>query len=131
MSNGDHSAVNPKNNRPSPMISKETYEAVMENEDRLNSAVIYDRDFTYVGRTPPYCALPTVLRMKRLSQNYFGYKTLERSYLLRINGKVAERPQHLLMRVAVGIHGKDVAKAIESYNLVRPYVIPFVLHPDD
>ena len=55
-------------------------------------------------------------------QNYFGYKTLERSYLLRINGKVAERPQHLLMRVAVGIHGKDVNKAIESYNLVSSII---------
>jgi ribonucleotide reductase alpha subunit len=54
-----------------------------------------------------------------VKQNYFGYKTLERSYLLRIDGKVAERPQHLLMRVAVGIHGKDINKVIESYNLVR------------
>lgn len=51
-------------------------------------------------------------------QSYFGYKTLERSYLLRINGKVAERPQHMLMRVAIGIHGKNIDAAIESYNLV-------------
>lgn len=89
--------VNPKNNKKSPMISESCYKAVMANEERLNSAIIYDRDFSY---------------------NYFGYKTLERSYLLRISGKVAERPQHLLMRVAVGIHGHDVEKIIESYNLM-------------
>jgi len=89
--------VNPKNGRHSPMISTETYDHIMNNKEALNSAVIYDRDFNY---------------------NYFGFKTLERSYLLRINGKVAERPQHLLMRVAVGIHGADVEKAIETYNLM-------------
>ncbi|MBW0486176.1 hypothetical protein O181_025891 [Austropuccinia psidii MF-1] len=89
--------VNPINGKPSPMISPETYQAVMDNSDLLNSALIYDRDFNY---------------------NYFGFKTLERSYLLRINGKVAERPQHMLMRVAVGIHGKDVEKAIKTYNLM-------------
>ncbi|KAK4046035.1 ribonucleotide-diphosphate reductase subunit rnr1 [Microbotryomycetes sp. JL201] len=87
--------VNPKNGRPSSMISKDTYEVIMANADRLNSSVIYDRDFGY---------------------NYFGFKTLERSYLLRINGKVAERPQHMLMRVAVGIHGSDIDRVIESYN---------------
>ncbi|GAA5997694.1 ribonucleoside-diphosphate reductase large subunit [Rhodotorula paludigena] len=89
--------INPKNGRPSSMISKETYEVVMANADRLNSAVIYDRDFSY---------------------NYFGFKTLERSYLLRIDGKVAERPQHMLMRVAVGIHGADIDRAIETYDLM-------------
>lgn len=89
--------VNPKNNRHSPMISEETYEAVMKNKDQLDSAIIYERDFHY---------------------NFFGFKTLERSYLLRINGKVAERPQHMLMRVAVGIHGQDVEAAIETYNLL-------------
>lgn len=83
------------------MISQETYEAVKENAEALNSAVIYDRDFNY---------------------NYFGFKTLERSYLLRIKGKVAERPQHMLMRVAVGIHGKDVEKAIRTYNLMSEKV---------
>ncbi|ORY82912.1 ribonucleotide reductase [Leucosporidium creatinivorum] len=89
--------VNPKNGRPSSMISKETYEVIMANADRLNSAVIYDRDFGY---------------------NYFGFKTLERSYLLRIDGKVAERPQHMLMRVAVGIHGSDIDRVLQSYNLM-------------
>lgn len=67
----------------------------MKNADRLNSCIIYDRDFSY---------------------NYFGFKTLERSYLLKINGKIVERPQHMLMRVAVGIHGEDIDAAIETYN---------------
>ncbi|GAA5949668.1 hypothetical protein JCM21900_002490 [Sporobolomyces salmonicolor] len=89
--------VNPKNGRPSSMISQETYEVVMANADKLNSAVIYDRDFSY---------------------NYFGFKTLERSYLLRIDGKVAERPQHMLMRVAVGIHGHDITRVLETYTLM-------------
>lgn len=89
--------VNPKNNRLSPMISKETYEAIMENKEQLDSAIIFDRDFHY---------------------NFFGFKTLERSYLLRIDGRVAERPQHMLMRVACGIHGKNWEKAIETYNLM-------------
>ncbi|XP_003370927.1 ribonucleoside-diphosphate reductase large subunit, partial [Trichinella spiralis] len=64
---------------------------------RLNSTIVYDRDFSY---------------------SYFGFKTLEKSYLLKINGKVAERPQHLLMRVAIGIHEDDIDAAIETYNLM-------------
>ncbi|KAK6640162.1 Ribonucleoside-diphosphate reductase large subunit [Polyplax serrata] len=80
-----------------PMISDYHYNIIMKNSDRLNSAIIYDRDFNY---------------------NYFGFKTLERSYLLKINGKVVERPQHMLMRVAVGLHGEDIEAAIETYNLL-------------
>ncbi|WFD45246.1 ribonucleoside-diphosphate reductase [Malassezia psittaci] len=79
-------------------VVQDLYEyAVMKNKVRLDSAIIYERDFHY---------------------NFFGFKTLERSYLLRINGKVAERPQHMLMRVAVGIHGEDVESAIETYNMM-------------
>ncbi len=89
--------INPKTGLHSPMISKETYDIVLENADELNSAIVFDRDFNY---------------------NYFGFKTLERSYLLRINGKVAERPQHLIMRVAIGIHGRDIERVIETYNLM-------------
>ncbi|KAG2176605.1 hypothetical protein INT44_007269 [Umbelopsis vinacea] len=89
--------INPKTDKPGPMISDEVYKIVQANAERLNSAIIYDRDFSY---------------------NYFGFKTLERSYLLKINGKVAERPQHLLMRVAVGIHLSDIEAAIETYNLL-------------
>ncbi|KAH8818731.1 ribonucleotide reductase alpha subunit [Flagelloscypha sp. PMI_526] len=89
--------VNPKTGRAAGMISKETYEVVMANRDRLDSAIIYTRDYDY---------------------NFFGFKTLERSYLLRINGRIAERPQQMIMRVAVGIHGADIDKAIETYNLM-------------
>lgn len=89
--------VNPKNNKPSPMISTTTYEHVMKHADELNSAIVYDRDFNY---------------------QYFGFKTLERSYLLKLDGKVAERPQHMIMRVSVGIHGDNIEKAIETYNLM-------------
>lgn len=89
--------INPHNGRHSPMVASSTLDIVMAHKDRLNSAIIYDRDFSY---------------------NYFGFKTLERSYLLKINGKVAERPQHMLMRVSVGIHKEDIDAAIETYNLL-------------
>lgn len=89
--------VNQKTGRLTPMISDEHHKIIMENADRLNSVIIYDRDFSY---------------------NYFGFKTLERSYLLKINGKIVERPQHMLMRTAVGIHGTDIEAAIETYNLM-------------
>ena len=69
----------------------------MKHAEELDSAIIYDRDFTY---------------------NYFGFKTMERSYLLRINGAVAERPQHMIMRVSVGVHGDDIPSVIETYNLM-------------
>ncbi|XP_053959498.1 ribonucleoside-diphosphate reductase large subunit-like [Anastrepha ludens] len=80
-----------------PIISDFHYNVVKENADRLNSAIIYDRDFSY---------------------NYFGFKTLERSYLLKLNGKIVERPQHMLMRVSIGIHGEDIDAAIETYNFL-------------
>ncbi|CAL1526814.1 unnamed protein product [Lymnaea stagnalis] len=89
--------VNPKTGKHSPMIAEEIYNIILANADKLNSAIIYDRDYSY---------------------NYFGFKTLERSYLLKINGKVAERPQQMLMRVAVGIHKEDIDAAIETYNLL-------------
>ncbi|KAF5303542.1 hypothetical protein FQR65_LT08143 [Abscondita terminalis] len=87
--------VNEKINKPTPMISEECYNIIMKNADRLNSVIIYDRDFSY---------------------NYFGFKTLERSYLLKINKKIVERPQHMIMRTAVGIHKEDIEAAIETYN---------------
>ena len=89
--------VNPRNQKLSPMISDETYNTIQKHAEELDSAIIYDRDFEY---------------------QYFGFKTLERSYLLKLDGKVAERPQHMLMRVAVGIHGDDIERAIETYNLL-------------
>lgn len=86
-----------KSKRKTPAISDETYQIVQKYADRLDSVINFERDFDY---------------------NYFGFKTLERSYLLKINGKTAERPQHLLMRVAVGIHGEDIDSVIETYNLL-------------
>merc|ERR1711899_290926 len=83
--------------RPTPMISEQHYKIVMDNKDKLDAALIYDRDFQY---------------------QYFGFKTLERSYLLKIDGKCVERPQQMLMRVSVGIHGEDVEAAIETYDLL-------------
>ncbi|KKA27487.1 hypothetical protein TD95_001973 [Thielaviopsis punctulata] len=89
--------VNPANRKASPMISKETYECIMRHKDELDSAIVYDRDFNY---------------------QYFGFKTLERSYLLKLDGKIVERPQHMIMRVAVGIWGDRVDRVIETYNLM-------------
>ena len=89
--------VNPRTNQEAPMIADDVYEVIMQNAEELDSHIIYNRDFNY---------------------DYFGFKTLERSYLLRINGNVAERPQHMLMRVAVGIHLTDIKSAIETYDLM-------------
>ena len=89
--------IDPKTGKSAGLISQETYSIIQKNKDRLDSAIIYDRDYDF---------------------DYFGFKTLERSYLLRMNNEVVERPQHLLMRTAVGIHGEDIDAAIETYNLM-------------
>ncbi|TPX70946.1 ribonucleoside-diphosphate reductase [Chytriomyces confervae] len=92
-----HTYCHPKTGLHQPMVSKETHDIIMKHAEVLNAAIIYDRDYSY---------------------NYFGFKTLERSYLLKINNVVAERPQHMLMRVSVGIHGDDIDAVIETYNLL-------------
>lgn len=89
--------VDKKNGRKSPLISEEVYEIVQKHAEVLDAAIIYDRDFSY---------------------DYFGFKTLERSYLLKMDRKVSERPQHMLMRVAIGIHKEDISSAIETYHLL-------------
>lgn len=89
--------VDPRTGKPAGMIADDIYEVVMKNADQLDSSIIYDRDFDF---------------------DYFGFKTLERSYLLRMNGKIVERPQHMFMRVAVGIHKSDIPAVIETYNLL-------------
>ena len=81
--------------KKTPMVSEEFHKIVTKYAARLNSCIIHNRDFSY---------------------NYFGFKTLERSYLLKVNGKIVERPQHMLMRVAVGIHSEDIEAVIETYN---------------
>jgi ribonucleoside-diphosphate reductase alpha chain len=89
--------VNPRTGQQSPLLSDEVYEAIMANAEVLDSMIIYNRDFNY---------------------DYFGFKTLERSYLLKINGKIVERPQHMLMRVSVGIHLNDIEAVKETYELM-------------
>ena len=89
--------VDPKTGENAPLVSKETYGIVKKHAAQLDSTIIYDRDFNY---------------------DYFGFKTLERSYLMKLDGKIVERPQHMLMRVSVGIHGEDIEKVVETYNLL-------------
>lgn len=96
------------------MISKETYECVRDNAELLDSSIIYDRDFHY--NLYVIYSLDVLSSESRFS---FGFKTLERSYLLRINGRVAERPQQMLMRVAVGIHGRDIERVIETWVILQ------------
>ncbi|MCB0685181.1 MAG: ribonucleoside-diphosphate reductase subunit alpha [Saprospiraceae bacterium] len=89
--------VDPESGDKAGLISDDVINIIRRNRDRLDSAIIYDRDYAF---------------------DYFGFKTLERSYLLRMNGQVVERPQHLLMRASVGIHGEDIESALETYNLM-------------
>ncbi len=89
--------LDPKTGEKASLIAKDVYDIVQANAELLDSTIIYDRDFGY---------------------DYFGFKTLERSYLLKMHGRIAERPQQMLMRVSVGIHKEDIASAIETYNLM-------------
>lgn len=89
--------IDPKTGEPAGLIGEETYKIVQKHKKAFDSAIIYDRDFEF---------------------DFFGFKTLERSYLMRTDGQVVERPQHMLMRVAVGIHGEDIEKVLETYNLM-------------
>ena len=76
-------------------VTKEINEIVQKNKEKLDAAIDHTNDFSY---------------------RYFGLKTLAKSYLAKINDVIAERPQHLLMRVAIGIHQTDVDAAIETYH---------------
>lgn len=89
--------IDPESRKHAPLISEEVYAVIMENAEILDKHIDYDRDHNY---------------------DYFGFKTLERSYLLKLNGEVAERPQHMLMRVAVGIHHGNIEKALKTYDLM-------------
>ena len=92
-----HEYVDPITGENASLIAEDVWEIIQKNSELLDSSIIYDRDFNY---------------------DFFGFKTLERSYLLKIGGKIAERPQHMLMRVAVGIHKDDMESAIETYNMM-------------
>ena len=89
--------IDPESNKHAPLISEEVYDIIMANAEVLNNHIDYSRDHNY---------------------DYFGFKTLERSYLLRLNGEIAERPQHMLLRVSVGIHHGNITKALETYDLM-------------
>jgi ribonucleoside-diphosphate reductase alpha chain len=82
---------------PNPLISDELYDIVMKNKEKINNYIDYTRDFLF---------------------DYFGFKTLERAYLIKINDKIIERPQHMIMRVSIGIHGKDLKDALQTYDLI-------------
>ncbi len=89
--------VNPRTGKDAPLLSDEVYETIKKHKDVLDSSIIYNRDFGY---------------------DFFGFKTLERSYLLKLNGAIVERPQHMLMRVSVGIHMDDIDSVLETYELM-------------
>ena len=89
--------VNPRTGKKAPLLSDEVYEIIQKNAGKLDSNIIYNRDFGY---------------------DFFGFKTLERSYLLKLNGEIVERPQHMLMRVSVGIHLDDIDSVLETYELM-------------
>lgn len=89
--------IHPKTGQPASLVAKSYYQTVMKHKDRLDNAIQTSRDFEY---------------------DYFGFKTLEKSYLLKMDGRIAERPQMMLMRVALGIHGEDIDRAIETYDLL-------------
>src|SRR6056297_2667819 len=92
-----HAYIDPKTGKKAGLISDDTIAVIRANKDILDSSIVYSRDDAF---------------------DYFGFKTLEKSYLLRMDGKVVERPQHMIMRAAVGIHGDDIDSAIETYNLI-------------
>ena len=92
-----HEYVDPITGENASLIAEDVWEIIQNNSELLDSSIIYDRDFSY---------------------DFFGFKTLERSYLLKIDGQIAERPQQMLMRVAVGIHKDDMDSAIETYNMM-------------
>ncbi len=92
-----HTYTDPVTGAPAALIADDVMEIIEAHAEALDSAIIYDRDFSY---------------------DYFGFKTLERSYLLKLEGQVAERPQQMLMRVSVGIHKDDIDSAIKTYNMM-------------
>ena len=94
--------IDPETGKEASLINEETYKAVMDNKDIFDSAVIHDRDFNF---------------------EYFGFKTLEKSYLLKLYGRVAETPQHMYMRVAVGIWGNDIKNALKTYELLSTHMM--------
>jgi ribonucleoside-diphosphate reductase alpha chain len=92
-----HSFVDEGTKLSVSLISDKTHRIICENAEEIDAMIVHDRDYLI---------------------DYFGFKTLERSYLFSINGKVLERPQYMWMRVAIGIHGSDLAAVKETYDLM-------------
>lgn len=86
-----------KQGRDAPLLANDVYDVIVRNISKINDRLIYERDYNY---------------------DYFGFRTLERAYLLKDNGKIIERPQHMLMRVSIGIHKEDIESAFETYDLM-------------
>jgi ribonucleoside-diphosphate reductase alpha chain len=95
-----YSYIDPKTNLPAGLINDDVIKSVRKHADVLNEAILHDRDFNF---------------------DYFGFKTLEKSYLLKINGETAEAPQHMYMRVAVGIWGEDMPNVLKTYELLSTH----------
>jgi ribonucleoside-diphosphate reductase alpha chain len=86
-----------KQGRDAPLLADDVYEVIVRNAEKIQARLVYERDYNY---------------------DYFGFRTLERAYLLKDNGKIIERPQHMLMRVSIGIHKEDLESAFETYDLM-------------
>lgn len=89
--------IDAKTGEHAPLLADDVYAIIQEHGDLLDASIIYERDYHF---------------------DFFGFKTLEKSYLLKVHGKIVERPQHMFMRVALGIHKNDIDAAIETYNLM-------------
>jgi ribonucleoside-diphosphate reductase alpha chain len=94
--------IDPETGKPAGLINDETFEAIQQNKEKFDSAIIHDRDFNF---------------------EYFGFKTLEKSYLLKMHGMTAESPQHMYMRVAAGIWGSDIKSALKTYELLSTHMM--------
>ena len=94
--------IDPETGKPAGLINDETFEAIQQNREKFDSAIIHDRDFNF---------------------EYFGFKTLEKSYLLKMHGMTAESPQHMYMRVAAGIWGSDIKSALKTYELLSTHMM--------
>ncbi|MCA6512873.1 MAG: ribonucleoside-diphosphate reductase subunit alpha [Chitinophagaceae bacterium] len=92
-----YNCTDSKTGKVLPLIADDVMQIIEENAELLDSTIIYDRDYGF---------------------DYFGFKTLEKSYLLKVNGKIVERPQHMYMRVSIGIHKNDMDSAIKTYHLM-------------
>ena len=143
-----HQYINPRNGQAAPLISDDVFEVIKENKERLDATLVYRPPAgLHMHTRCPFCTPPTADRPTRpdpslphslpshllsppasydrdFEYDFFGYKTLEKSYLLRLNGVVAERPQQMLMRVSLGIHKRDIVSATANHTGRSPWNMP-------